>query len=144
MTSVFNRNHQEDPFIVNLKEKLVACDDGSNPDLEVIFVGHLHNNRGFKLRVENVEVFNATLTTDWKEIIRDEGMEAEIKSDMTQAIIYITCTRVLRKRTSLRQNLPSFRSFKLPSIPFQSMLYILICSGCIYIEWSRHQDKFLS
>lgn len=144
MNSVFNRNHQEDDFINTLKDKLTECDDGSNPDLVVEFQGHLHNNRGFKLRIENVEVYNASLTSYWKEIIKNEGMEAEITSDMTQAVIFITCKRVLRKRTSLRQKIPSLSSFKFSSIPFSSMIYILICSGCIYIEWSRHQDKFLN
>lgn len=143
--SIFNASHQEDTFITSLRKKLQECDDGSNPDIHIAFQGNLHNNMGFKLRVENVEVYNASLTAYWKEVIQKEGMEAEIESDMTQAVITITCKRILRRRNPLRSMaMPSLPSFSISSIPLASLSYILICSGCIYIEWNRHQDKFLN
>ena len=85
MTTVYSVDNKEDDFVSNLKEELIASDYGNNTDLHIVFEGYLHNKSGFKLRVENIEVFDANLLENWTECDRQK-VQSIIKSFLSALI----------------------------------------------------------
>jgi len=144
MTTVYSVDNKEDDFVSTLKEDLIDSDNGNNTDLHIEFEGYLHNKSGFKLRVENIEVFDADLIENWKTIIEQKGMHADITADLSNAWVQITCKRVTRHRRSIRDRLkmPKLPGIKCPRIPFQLLFYICILVASIIILWQRHKEKF--
>lgn len=145
MTTVYSVNRDEDEFVSELKEEMKASDNGNNTDMVIVFQGYLHNKSGFKLRAENIEVFDSDLIHTWKTLIENKGMEADITADLSNAWVAITCKRVTRHRKSLRDRfkIPTLSGLKIPQIPLQLLLYILILVASIILLWMRHKEKFL-
>lgn len=144
MTSVYAVDSTEDKFVTQLKSDLIASDNGNNTDMHISFQGYLHNKSGFKLKAENIEVFDGDLIETWKNIIESQGMTADITADLSNAWVQITCRRVRRHRKSIRERwkLPSIMKF--PSVPLSLLFYIGILIACIIVLWQRHKEKFLS
>ena len=111
MTTVYKVDNTEDVFVSQLKADLIDSDGGNNTDMHITFQGYLHNKSGFKLRCENIEVFDGDLLQTWKRLIENRGMSVDITADLSNAWVQITCRRVTRYRKSLRERI------KIPSIP---------------------------
>ena len=129
-------DNEEDQFVRQGKAELTAADGNNNPDLVLLFQGYMHNKQGFKLRVENVEVFHADLLDTWRQIIQKHGMTCDINADLSNSWVNITCRRVLRRRTRLFPRIPKV------ALPFQSIGYLLVLCAIIYILWTRNNERF--
>jgi len=145
MSSIYEVDAKEDQFVTQLKADLIASDNGNNTDMHIAFQGYLHNKSGFKLRAENIEVFNDDLIYTWKTLIENQGMKVDITADLSNAWVQITCRRVTRHRKSLRERfkMPSITKLKFPRVPFSLLLYICILLACIIVLWTRHKGRFL-
>ena len=145
MNTVYNVNTDEDKFVQQLKEQLVAADQQQNSDLHIQFKGYLHNKTGFQLRIENIEVFTDQLIEDWKNIVKSHGLHCDVTADLSNAWVLLTCKRILRHRKSIRDrfSLPKF-NVKISSLPFMTIGYLMVIIACIYIIWNRNREKFLS
>ena len=145
MSSIYEVDAKEDQFVTQLKADLIASDNGNNTDMHIAFQGYLHNKSGFKLRAENIEVFNDDLIFTWKTLIENQGMKVDITADLSNAWVQITCRRVTRHRKSLRERfkMPSITKLKFPRVPFSLLLYICILLACIIVLWTRHKGRFL-
>jgi hypothetical protein len=145
MSSIYEVDAKEDQFVTQLKADLIASDNGNNTDMHIVFQGYLHNKSGFKLRAENIEVFNGDLIYTWKTLIENQGMKVDITADLSNAWVQITCRRVTRHRKSLRERfkMPSITKLKFPRVPFSLLLYICILLACIIVLWTRHKGRFL-
>ena len=145
MSNVYSVSNEEDNFVKTLKDDLLRSDDNNNPDMHLVFEGYLHNKSGFKLKAENIEVFDSDLIHTWKQIIENKGMQADITADLSNAWVQVTCRRITRHRTSLRDRfkIPSVSGVKCPRIPLQLLFYICILIASIIVLWTRHKEKFL-
>lgn len=145
MSTVYNVNTDEDQFVEQLKGELVAADQQQNTDLHITFKGYLHNKTGFQLRIENIEVFTDQLIEDWKFIVKKHGLQCDVTADLSNAWVLLTCKKLLRHRKSIRDRftLPKF-NFKISSLPFMTIGYLMIIIACIYFIWNRNREKFLS
>lgn len=139
MTNVYEINNQEDVFVTKIKKELLSCDNGNNSDMQILFQGYLHNKIGFKLKVENVEVFSDNLMQSWKSVIESQKMHADITADLANAWVQITCRRITRHRTNIRD---MFSNTKISKMPFTLMLYICFLVTLIITIWQRHKEKF--
>lgn len=141
---VYKIDKSEDDFVLEVKNLLLQCDNGNNPDLVVVFKGYMHNKSGFKYRVENLESFDANLFNDWRQIIQDQGMQCVINTDLSNSWVDIKCKKVLRHRKNIRSSsfLPT-ASFRLPNIPFSAIAYLCLILSCIYILWIRHNERLV-
>lgn len=144
MTTIYKVDNTEDDFVSQLKEDLIASDNGNNTDMHIKFQGYLHNKSGFKLRCENIEVFDGDLIQTWKTLIENQGMTVDITADLSNAWVQITCKRVTRYRKSIRERLkiPSIPGMKCPRIPLSLLFYICILFTSIIVLWLRHKEKF--
>ena len=138
MPEVFTVRATEDEFIRDLRQQLCDADQNNNPDLHIEFKGYMHNRNGFKLRAQNLEVFDASLFDAWKSVVHAKGMECTLQNDLSNSWVNIDCKKVLRNRTR-RSYVPSI---SLSAIPFTTIGYILLLVACIYLLWIRHSDKF--
>ena len=145
MTTVYNVDNEEDSLVIELKQELIDSDNGNNTDMHIIFQGYLHSKSGFRLRIENIEVFDGDLIHTWQKIVESKGMQADVTADLSNAWVEITCKRARRHRKSIRDkiHLPSFSTFKFPTVPLMLLVYICICIASIIILWQRHKEKFL-
>jgi hypothetical protein len=144
MQRVYTVNNEEDTFVIKLKNQLKEADNGNNSDLHITFKGYLHNRTGFKLRIENIEAFTDQLIEEWKQIINQNGLMCDFTADLSNAWVNITCKRILRQRTSIRERftLPSF-PFTISRIPLVIIAYLTVIMFSIYILWNRNKDAFL-
>lgn len=144
MTTVYKVDSAEDDFVTQLKADLIESDNGNNTDMHIKFQGYLHNKSGFKLRAENIEVFDGDLISTWKSLIENQGMTVDITADLSNAWVQITCRRVTRHRKTLRERIkiPSISGVKCPRIPLSLLLYICILVACIIVLWLRHKENF--
>ena len=143
MDNVFTINNQEDKFISDVKNELIKCDNGNNSDIHIVFEGYLHNKSGFKLRVENIEVFNDNLIESWKTIIRKHKMDVDITADLSNAWVRITCRRITRYRRNIRERITSnISTIKCSEVPFMLIMYIFILFFIIWILWTRNAERF--
>ena len=145
MTSVYTVNTEEDRLVQTLKKEIFDADRNQNSDLHIEFKGYLHNKTGFKLRIENIEVFDGDLIDAWKDIVSNHGLTCDVIADQANAWVLLTCKRILRHRKSFRDrfSMPNV-NVKVPSLPFTLMLYLMIIIACIYIIWNRNKEKFLN
>lgn len=142
MTNIYKINNQEDDFVSKVKNDLLLCDNGNNSDMQIIFQGYLHNKSGFKLRVENIEVFDDNLIESWKSLIKSQNMHADITADLSNSWVQITCRRTTRQRKSIKDMLKRNVVNRIYNVPFTLLFYICFLLLLIVIIWNRHKEKF--
>lgn len=141
-SAIYQADNTEDEFVKKLKKELIEADNGQNSDIYIIFQGYLHNKTGFKLRIENIEVFTDGLIDDWKAIIQNHGLQCDVTADLANAWVNLTCKRILRHRKSIREKM-FLPSMKCPRIPLSLIGYLTLILISIYLLWIRHKERLV-
>tara|TARA_B100000579_G_scaffold433436_1_gene452186 strand:- start:222 stop:533 length:312 start_codon:yes stop_codon:yes gene_type:complete len=66
---------------------------GKDQDVQVSVVGQLHNDRGFKIRVTDLDKCDGHMTKKWKQVCRDHGYNAHVSLFLNEGYASIVCEK---------------------------------------------------
>ena len=129
--NVHRRSNETNEHIEAIKNEMYNCSFAkhSNDDMTIDVKGYLHNQRGFILKVQNMEKLDDTILRAWQDIVERKGYHCNMSYDFQDGWVDVKCSKESSKAC--------LKAAQLSIFGYLSMIIV-----CIYLLWYR-QNKML-
>ena len=123
--SVHRKNTEASQCVNQICKDMITCSfvNGQNDDMRVDFKGYLHNESGFILTAQNMQVISDSILTSWRYIIQKQGYECTMECDFNDGWVDVKCEK--RRRSCVKAKY------------FYTASYLSSIAACIYFLWYR-------